>query len=316
MEDQSVAASRTIRSRFAALPGNARGAIWIVFGTLFFTIMMTLIKMVGERLPVSEILFVRQVVMLLVVLPTILGSFPDSIKTSRPWHHAARVGFALIAMFASFTAVVHLPLADATAIGFAKSFFVTIFAILFLREVVGYRRWTATIVGFIGVLIMLQPSASGINFYGLLAVVGAASAGLVMILIRYLSRFDRPITILTYQSVCVGILVAPLAIYEWIWPSLLEWAFLVAIGVVSVAGQTCNIRAFAAGEATAIASLDYVRLIWATLIGFAVFAELPSLTTLGGAAIVLAASLYTVHREAQRGQKLARSPAGRNYTIT
>ncbi len=310
--DSTIAARLT--GRLNALPGNVRGALWITLGSLFFTIMVTLIKAIGDRLPISEILLFRQSFMLIVAFPVLVRHFPQSIITHHPWHHAARVGLALVAMFCGFTAVVHLPLADATAIGFAKSFFITIFAIVFLKEVVGLRRWAATLVGFAGVLIMLKPTAGGIEFYGMLAVIGAAAAGLVMILIRILSKFEQPITILTYQVVFVGLLVAPLAIYQWVSPTIHELLLLAAIGVVSVAGQTCNIRAFRAGEATAIASLDYMRLIWAMAIGFAVFAEIPSLTTLGGAALVLAASLYTVHREARRGQELARSPAGRGYT--
>jgi drug/metabolite transporter (DMT)-like permease len=303
-----------ISARFIALPGNVRGAFWIMSASLFFAVMVSLIKAIGGRIPISEILLIRQSVMLLVALPVVLRHLPQSIVTHHPWHHAARVSLAMVAMFCGFTAVVHLPLADATAIGFAKSFFITIFAILFLKEVVGIRRWAAVAVGFIGVLIMIQPSAGDINFYGMLAVVGAAAAGLVMILIRYLSRFEEPITILTYQVVFIGLLVAPLAIYEWVWPTPEEMVILAVIGTVSVAAQTFNIRAFRAGEATSIASLDYIRLIWATAIGFVIFAEIPSLSTLAGAALVIAASLYTVHREARRGQKLARSPAGRGYT--
>jgi drug/metabolite transporter (DMT)-like permease len=303
----------TLSTRFIALPGNVRGAIWILSATLFFAIMVSLVKAIGPRLPISEILLVRQAVMLLVALPVLIRHFPDSIKTHHPWAHAARTGLALVGMFCGFTAVVHLPLADATAIGFAKSFFITIFAIIFLKEVVGVRRWGAVIVGFIGVLIMVRPTAGDINVYGLLAVVGAAAAGLVMILIRYLSRFDQPITILAYQVVFVGLLIAPLAIYQWVWPTPTEMMLMTGIGIISVAAQTCNIRAFRAGEATSIAALDYVRLVWASAIGLIVFSEVPALTTLAGAALVIAASLYTVHREARRGQELARSPTGRGY---
>lgn len=303
----------TLSTRFVALPGNVRGAFWILLATLFFAVMVSLVKAIGLRLPISEILLVRQVVMLLVALPVLIRHWPNSIKTSHPWPHAARTGLALVGMFCGFTAVVHLPLAEATAIGFAKSFFITIFAIIFLKEVVGGRRWAAVIVGFVGVLIMLRPTAGDINVYGLLAVVGAAAAGLVMILIRYLSRFDPPITILTFQAVFVGLLIAPLAIYQWVWPTPTELTLMIGVGVVSVAAQTCNIRAFSAGEATSIAALDYVRLVWVTAIGLIVFSEIPSFATSAGAALVIAASLYTVHREARRGQELARSPAGRGY---
>ena len=306
--------SLSLIGRFSGLSGNVRGAIWILTAAMFFSVVVALIKSIGTRLPVLEILMVRQAVILVATLPVIIRHFPQALITRKPWHHAARVCCALVAMFGGFTAVVHLPLADATALGFAKSFFITIFAIVFLKEVVGIRRWSAIIIGFVGVLIMLRPDADGINIYGLMAVGGAAGAGLVMILIRYLSRFDKPITILAYQTVFVGLLAAPFALYQWVWPTPREALILLAIGLVSMLGQMCNIRAFQAGEATAIAALDYTRLLWAAIIGFVVFSETPSAATLIGAAIIISASIYTVWREAKRGQQLARSPAGRGDT--
>jgi drug/metabolite transporter (DMT)-like permease len=306
--------SLRLTDRFTALSGNVRGALWILSAAMFFSVVAALVKTIGARLPVFEILMVRQAVILLATLPVILRNFPHALITKKPWHHAARICCAVIAMFCTFTAIVHLPLADATALGFAKGFFITIFAIIFLREIVGIRRWSAIIIGFIGVLIMLRPGAGGIDIFGLVAVAGAAGGGGVMILIRYLSRFDEPITILTYQTIFVGLLATPFAIYQWVWPTPREALLLVAIGLVSMLGQMCNIRAFRAGEATAIAALDYTRLLWAAIIGFIVFSETPALATFLGAAIIIAASIYTVWREAQRGQKLARSPAARGDT--
>jgi len=303
--------SRRLIDRFSGLSGNVRGAIWILMAAMFFSLVVALIKAIGTRLPVFEILLVRQVVILAATLPVIVHHFPDAFMTQKPWHHAGRICCALVAMSASFTAVVHLPLADATALGFAKSFFITIFAIVFLKEIVGIRRWSAIIIGFVGVLIMLDPGSGEVNIYGVLAVVGAAAAGIVMILIRYLSRFDRPMTILTYQTIFVGLLAAPFAIFQWVWPTPREALILLAIGLVSLLGQICNIRAFGAGEATAIATIDYTRLLWAAIIGFFVFSETPSATTLTGAAIIISASVYTVWREAKRGQRLARLPVGR-----
>jgi drug/metabolite transporter (DMT)-like permease len=281
---------------------------------MFFSVVASLVKTIGARLPVLEILMVRQAVILVATLPVIVRHFPQALITRKPWHHAARVCCALVAMFGGFTAVVHLPLADATALGFAKSFFITIFAIVFLKEIVGIRRWSAIIVGFAGVLIMLKPDADGINIYGVMAVGAAAAGGGVMILIRYLSRFDKPITILTYQTVFVGLLATPFALYQWVWPTPREALVLLAIGLVSMIGQMCNIRAFGAGEATAIAALDYTRLLWAAIIGFIVFSETPTATTMIGAGIIISASIYTVWREAKRGQRLARSQAARGDT--
>lgn len=306
--------SAGLAMRFGALPGNLRGAAWILLATVLFAVMMALIKLIGTHLPVSQILLVRQAVMLLAAMPLIVQGFPDSLTTRRPGLHALRIAFAVVALFCGFTAVVHLPLADATAIAFAKSFFISIFAILILGEVMGIRRWAATLIGFAGVLVMLSPTGAGIDLYALLAVLGAAAAGLVMVVIRLLSRSDRPITILAYQTVFVGLLIAPLAVWQWVWPTWQEALLLIAIGLVSVLAQTCNIQAFKAGEATVLASLDYLRLLWASLIGIAIFAELPSWRTVIGASIVIGAALYTVHREARRGQRLSRSPSGRGYS--
>lgn len=305
--------SQTIENWWLAKPGNVRGALWILMAALFFSIGVAFIKELGQRLHVTQILFVRQAVMFLTVLPVLISGFPQILKTEHFPVHIARVGLALIAMLAGFSAVIHIPLADATAISFAKSFFVTIFAIWFLKEKVGVRRWTATAIGFVGVLIMVRPSGDGLDIWAAAAVLGAAAAGLVMIILRYLSRFERPVTILSYQAILVGILILPPALYYWKVPSLHEWILLVLVGITSFVGQLFNIRAFRVGEATAIASLDYTRLIYATLFGAILFSEWPSFETLLGASIIISASLYTVWREAQLGRKLARSAEGRGY---
>ncbi|MEL6374641.1 MAG: DMT family transporter [Pseudomonadota bacterium] len=284
----------------ARLPGNVRGALWVAAAALFFTVMIAMIKVLGQRLPVSQILVMRQTIMLLAVLPVIVRGAPQSLMTRRPGMHAARVVGALVAMYAGFTAAIHLPLADVTAIGFSRTFFITILAIVLLQEVVGPRRWLATTVGFGGVLIMLQPTGEGFNVYGLFAVLAALSAGFVSIIIRVLSQVEAPTTILSYQAVFVGLLVAPMAWFEWRAMTVEDALLAVAIGLASVCGQLCNIRAYRAGEAVVVSSVDYVRLVWATLLGLVLFAQLPSLTTVGGALIIVSASAYTLVREMRR----------------
>lgn len=305
--------SSKIIKRLSELPPNVQGAIWLLVASVLFTLMAASIKAIGRDLPLSEVLFVRQSVMFIAALPVILSTLPNSIKTDKPLFHAARVSLALLAMTCGFMALRNLPIADVTALTFAKSFFVTIFAIVFLSEVVGIRRWSATIIGFVGVIIMLEPTSGVINGYSVLAIVSAAAAGLAVTLVRYLSRFDSPITILTYQTVFVGLACAPLAIVQWTPPNLEQWLLLIATGLLSVAAQTCNIRAFRAGEAGFLASLDYVRLLWAILIGLVVFSEIPAASTLAGAGLVIAAAVYTVHREARLGRVITRVSRERDF---
>ena len=141
-----------------------------------------------------------------------------------------------------------MPLAEATAIGFAKSFFVTIAAIIILKEKVGPRRWIAVLIGFFGVIIMVQPGTDGFNIISLYALTGSASAGLVMVIIRKLSQTDTPTTILTYQAIAIGVLVAIPAWYYWTSPSLNEWILLIAIGIISYGAQMLNVYAYKWGK--------------------------------------------------------------------
>lgn len=279
-----------------------------------FALMVALIKMVGQHLPITQILFLRQLGMTIMLVPFLVKTFPSSMKTDHLQLQLLRILLALIAMLAGFTAVVNMPLADATAIAFAKSFFVTIFAVFILNESVGLYRWSAVFVGFIGVMVMVRPGTEGFSLYGGLAVVGAASAGLVMVIIRKLTRVDPPATILAYQAIGVGLIMAIPAVIQWVPPTPTEWLLLAAIGVVSYFAQKANILAYTYGEASLLASLDYVRLLYATLFGWLLFSELPSMTTWVGASIIILASVFTVYRERQRKQRLASDPAARSHT--
>lgn len=298
--------------KLGQLPPNTIGALWMLLAAFLLSIMVTLIKFIGQDLSVFQILVVRQFTMLAIVAPIILPGLPHSLTTRRLGLQLTRIVVAATAMLLGFTAVIEMPLADATSIGFSKTFFITIFAIWFLGEKVGRHRWGATIVGFLGVLLMLQPGAEGlVNPYALMALGSAACAGMVMIVIRVLTRTDPPNTILTYQALGVGLIMLVPAWLTWQTPTLEQWGLLLAVGLFSWGGQMANIQAFKAGEATAIASLDYTRLVYATLFGAFVFSQWPGPETLIGAAVVIAASLYTVRREAIRGRQLARASDGR-----
>ncbi len=302
--------------RFNMLPGNVKGSLTILVAAFGFALMTALIKLAGERLHVTQILLVRQLVMVLIIIPNVISHFPGCLRTQRLDLQIIRVFFALIAMLCGFYAVIHMPLADAMAIGFAKSFFVTIFAIFILHEIVGFRRWAAVAIGFLGVIVMMQPGMEGFNPISLLALISAACAGLVMVIIRKLSETDKPITTLSYQAFLVAICVAVPALYFWQMPTVNEWIILIAIGIVSYGAQMLNIYSYTWGEASVLASLDYVRLLYATLFGYLIFSTIPGPYTWLGSAVIVAASLYTVHRERQRNRNLARSPDGRGYTNT
>jgi drug/metabolite transporter (DMT)-like permease len=262
--------------------------------------MALLIKLLGQNLHITQILLVRQIGMIIMVAPAILRDFPRSLRSERPGLQMIRLLCALVAMLCGFTALIHMPLADATAIFFAKSFFVTILAVFFLSEAVGVYRWSAVLVGFIGVMIMLQPGTDNFSIYGLASLAGAAGAAAVMITLSLLSRSDSTDTILIYGSVGVGLVMILPGIYFWQQPTLVEWLLLALVGVVSYFGQKLNILAYKYGEASLLASLDYVRLLWATLFGYLIFDQFPDGSVWLGVSIVIAAAIFMIYRETQR----------------
>lgn len=248
--------------------------------------------------------------------PALVKDFPVNIRTNRPGLQLTRVALALVALFGGFTAVVNMPLAEATALGFAKSFFVTIAAIVILNEKVGLYRWSAIVVGFIGVGVMLRPGAEGFSIFGIYAITGAAAAGVVMVIIRLLSKTETSTSILGFQVFGVGLVTMIPAIIMWVPPTPKEWFIICAIGFASYFAQKSNIFAYKHGEASLLASLDYVRLIFATIFGYFLFQQLPQFSTWLGAGIIVLAAVFTVYREAKRKQSLTRAPGARGFNNT
>lgn len=290
--------------KWRRLPGNLRGGIWMLIGSMFFSVMVVLIKIAGQHMHVTEILFFRQLTMLILAAPVIIRYFPSSLISARPDLQAIRITMAFFAMLLGFTSIIYLPLAEATTLNFAKTFFVGILAIIFLGEVVGVRRWSAMFIGFAGVLLIAWPhEGSEFNIYTLMAIGSAAAVACVMTLMRTIAQVDKPVTILGYQAIGVGVLMIPPTIWYWTTPTIAQILLMIAIGIVSSIGQLCNIQAFKAGEASAVAPLDYARLIYALIFGFVIFNEWPEPRVFVGAVIIVFAAIYTLHRERLRGQK-------------
>ena len=284
--------------KWHALPGNVRGGLYMLVAAFLFSVMIALIKIAGQRLHVTEILFFRQLTMIAIAAPIIAPSFPRSLYTARPGLQALRIILAFFAMVLGFSAFIHLPLAEVTTVTFAKTFFITVLAILLLGEVVGARRWGAMIAGFLGVLVIAWPSGTdALNIYGFMAVISSACVAAVIIIIRKLSQVDQPITIMTYQAMGVGLLMVLPAIYFWKTPTLGEIMLLIAIGGFSALGQYCNIMSLRAAEASFVSLFDYSRLVYSLLLGLWLFNEWPETRVFFGAVLIIAAAIYTLHRE-------------------
>lgn len=287
--------------RWQALSGNIRGSIIILVASLVSVLMSSLIKHVGQTIPVIEILFFRQLMVLTIISPVIFKNRETVFKSSIYGMHFLRATLSMVAMYLGFSAVVNMPLAEVTAISFARILFTTILAIVFLREVVGVRRWTSVIVGFVGVLVIIRPDPDNINIYALMAVTSALFVSAVQILLRKISQIDNASTILVFHSVSITLVMSVPTYFQWVLPSLHEMIFIVMIGSLMSLMQWMFIQALKVGEAAAIAPMEYVRLIYAGIIGVVFFAEIPTVWTLAGAAIIVASTLYTMRRNALKG---------------
>ena len=282
--------------RWRTLPGNIRGSLIVLFASLVSVIMSSLIKHVGQTIPVIEILFIRQSLVLVIIAPVILRNLHTVFRTDYYRLHFLRGSLSVVAMFTGFTAVVHMPLAEVTAITFARTLFTTVLAIIFLKEVVGIRRWSSVIIGFVGVLIIVRPDTSNIDIYAVFAVISALFVSGIYIVMRKLSQIEKPSTIMVYQSIFIALVMAVPAFYQWVTPSPQEMLFILMIGGLMSVMQWLFIQAYKVGEAVAIAPMEYIRLIYATVIGILFFAEIPTVWTLSGAGIIVASTLYTMHR--------------------
>lgn len=267
---------------------------------LLFTVMSSLVKILGTRLDSFEVAFFRSLTGLLFILPLILRLGRSGVHTRRPWLHLLRGAFGSMGMMLGFYAFVHLPLATASALSFSRTLFLVPLAVLFVGETVGTRRIVATVAGFIGVLIILRPSMA-IEPAAIVAVMSAIVIAGAVTCVKILSREDSPMTLL-FTSSLIGLVVTAIpAALNWVMPTFEEFVGLLIMGAFGIAAQTCFIRAYAIGEVSALAPIDYTRLLLATLAGFVLFGSVPDVWVFLGAAVIVASTLYITLREARRG---------------
>lgn len=291
---------------------NFKASLWLLASATLFTASMVLVKTLGDRLSPFQIAFFRLSISLIVISPFLIraGRAAGGVHTSVPFLQIGRGVMGTLATILGFYAVVHLPLADAQAISFARTLFVVPLAALILSETIGLRRWMAVLIGFVGVLIMLRPGGDAFSVsIGSAAALGHAFfVGFATVLVRLASRYDKPVTLMFYTGI-VGTLVSAVpAYFVWVQPTGYELLLLLCMGSLAAAAHNCFIRAYAIGEASAIAPLDYTRLILAAIAGLIFFDQFPDLVSWLGAFIIAASSIYIVRREAKLGRGAPPTP--------
>jgi len=294
-----------------------RGIALKLGSVLVFIVMASMIKATAAHVPAGEAVFFRS----LFAIPVILAwlamrrEIATGFRTTNPLGHFWRGMMGTTAMGLGFAGLGYLPLPEVSAIGYAAPLLTVVFAAMFLGEQVRAFRLTAVALGMVGVLIVLSPrltvlspdAASHREAFGATMVLGGAVfAALAQVFVRKLVDTERTATIVFWFSVTATVLSLTTVPFGWVWPTPFEASLLVGAGLLGGVGQILLTSSYREADASLVAPFDYASMLFALLIGYFVFNEVPTLTMLGGATLVIAAGVLIIWRERQLGLKRAR----------
>jgi drug/metabolite transporter (DMT)-like permease len=283
---------------------------FMLLSTIAFTAMHGGVRHLGDGLHPFEIAFFRNLFALLPLLPWFVRYGAQPLRTRRLGLHFLRSLLNVMAMLAFFTALTLIPLAQVTALSFTAPLFATLLAVIVLGEVIRMRRVAAVAIGFAGTLVILRPGLTAIETGALLALFAAAMWSVTMIVIKQLSRTETSVTITAYMAIFMTALSAVPAAYYWRWPDGEQLLWLVAIGILGSVGQLSFAQSFREAEATVVMPLDFMKLVWAVLLGYAAFAEVPDRWTFVGGTMIAASASYIAYRESRIKRAVARPRDG------
>ncbi len=275
----------------------------MVVSTLMFASMHAIVRHVSsEGLHPFEIAFFRNFFGLLVILPWIARQGLAPLRTKRLGSHALRASFNAVAMLAFFWALSIAPLSQVQALAFGAPVFATILAAIFLGEKAGPRGWMAILAGFAGIMIVLRPGLEEIGLGAGLTIFAAMTWAVTLLVIKSLIRTESSVTITAYMS----LLIAPIALvptlFVWQWPDPTQWMWLVATGILGNLGQILMVYALKQAPTHVVMPLDFLKLVWVSIIAFLAFSEIPDLFTwIGGVLIFLGAALIAIGERKRTG---------------
>jgi drug/metabolite transporter (DMT)-like permease len=281
-----------------------RATVYALLAALFFSFMAICIRAASHELHPTVIVFFRNILAFLWMVPWLCRAGISAMRTDRFPLFCIRSLLGLVGMSSGFWAVTLIPISQATALSFSSPIFATIGAALFLGEVVRIRRWSAVIIGFLGAMIVVIGNSDGIAHIGalelgvMLALLNAVIMALNKLVLKSLTRTEKPEAIVTYMVLLLTPLSFVPALFFWSWPSLTCFLWLISLALVGTVGHLCMTRAFKSAEVTVVLPFDFARLPISALLAFLIFAEIPTFWTVLGGAVIFAATFYIARREA------------------
>ena len=292
-----------LQARTARLSTTHRGLLWSIGAGLCFSVLNATMRGLTQQVEPFLAQFLRYACGLLVLLPVV---FYRGVATYRPKHIGGqflRGGLHTIGLGLWFTALPRIPLADMTAIGFTTPLFIMIGAYFIFREPMRWERWLATALGVAGVLIVVGPKLSlasgGAGLYHLVMLASAPMFAASFLVTKAQTRYETTGTILVWQSLTVTLFSLPLALTQWQWLGPWQAAAFLVCGLLGSSGHYCITRSFRAADISATQSAKFLDLLWAVLLGWMVFGDLPTASTVAGGLLISVATLWVARRESR-----------------
>jgi drug/metabolite transporter (DMT)-like permease len=285
-------------------PARLAGIGLMLLAIFMFSFGDALGKFMVATYSVGQLLWLRACAALAVLAPLIWRQRAAFTQLERPWLQLLRVTLSTLEVAAFFLATVYLPLADVITYYLAAPIFVTALSPLVLREHVGWRRWSAVLIGFCGVLIALRPSAQTVSWPAMIALGGSLSFSVLMLITRSL-RATPDIVLASSQFAGTFALGALLSPFGWVTPDLGSLGLFAAAGFISVGALLCVNRSLKLAPASVVVPYQYSMIVWAVMFGYFVFGDVPELATIVGAAIIIGAGFYIFLRERRLGREEA-----------
>lgn len=278
--------------------------LWMAAAGLVFTILNAILKRLSQDLEPLVVAFLRYLIGMLVILPTVLRLGTAALRAREPGRQFARGLLHTGGLILWFAALPTVKLAELTAIGFSGPIFVCLGAVLFLGERMTVARWISVLLGFVGVLLVVVP-VGGEGFSGVtrgtLLMLGSVPLFAASFLVaKVLSRSEPTEGMVLWQHLWTAALLLPLALAVWTNPGAGQWAMLLVCGVLGAGGHYCMTRSFRIADISAVQPVKFLELIWATLLGLALFGNLPTGATVVGGIVIMVSTLWLAQRESRR----------------
>ena len=296
-------ARRGVHRRTAHLPPVARGLLWTVAAGIVFSLLNALMRALTQQVDPLQSQFLRYFFGLLVLLPWVWAQGLAAYRPKAIGGQFIRGALHTIGLLLWFAALPRIPLADTTAIGFTTPLFIMVGAWLFFKESMQWERWLATALGFAGVLIVVGPSLSlggqGPGLFHLVMLASAPVFAASFLVTKALTRYETAGTIVLWQAITISLMSLPMAVTVWQPVSAGQWAGFALCGVLGSLGHFCLTRSMAVAELSATQSVKFLELVWSALLGWALFTEVPTSTTMAGGLLISAATLWVAKRESR-----------------